>query len=183
MRIAVIGPSGSGKTLLSAQLAENLGLRHVEIDALHHGPNWEPCPREELRERVAAATESDGWVSDGAYHQTIGELVFERAEVVAWLDLPVRIVMWRLLRRTYLRKKHGTELWHGNREGPWRESIRFLMWPAFKRVFENRKRLPAVFARHPQLSVHRLRSDEAVRRFADSLQVSDAGSARPASPS
>jgi adenylate kinase family enzyme len=33
MRIAVIGPSGSGKTWLSAQLAETLGLRHVEIDA------------------------------------------------------------------------------------------------------------------------------------------------------
>ena len=36
------------------QLAENLGLRHIEIDALHHGPNWEPSSREELRERVAA---------------------------------------------------------------------------------------------------------------------------------
>jgi hypothetical protein len=76
-----------------------------------------------VRERVAAATEGDGWVSDGAYHQMIGELVFERVETVAWLDLPVRLVMWRLLRRTYLRRKHGTELWHGNREGPWRESV------------------------------------------------------------
>ena len=80
MRIAVIGPSGSGKTWFSSQLAENLGLRHIEIDALHHGPNWEPCSREELRERVAAATEGDGWVSDGTYHQMIGELVFERVE-------------------------------------------------------------------------------------------------------
>ena len=48
---------------------------------------------------------------------------------------------------------------------------RVLIWPAFKRGFENRRRLPAVFARHPQLSVHRLRSDEAVRGFAESLQV------------
>ena len=94
MRIAVIGPSGSGKTWLSSQLAENLGLRHIEIDALHHGPNWESCSREELRERVAAATDGDGWVSDGVYHQMIGELVFERVETVAWLDLPMRLVMW-----------------------------------------------------------------------------------------
>jgi adenylate kinase family enzyme len=183
MRIVVIGPSGSGKTWLSAQLADNLGLRHIEIDALHHGPNWQPCSREELRERVGAATEGDGWISDGAYHTMIGELVFERAETVAWLDLPVRLVMWRLLRRTYLRKKHRTELWHGNREGPWRESIRFLIWPAFKRSFENRRRLPSVFARHPQLTVHRLRSDEAVHRFAVSLGISDGDLARPASPS
>ena len=171
MRIAVIGPSGSGKTWLSSQLAENLGLRHIEIDALHHGPNWESCSREELRERVAAATDGDGWVSDGVYHQMIGELVFERVETVAWLDLPMRLVMWRLLLRTYRRKKHGTELWHGNREGPWRESVRYLIWPSLKRGFENRRRLPALFARHPHLSVHRLRSDEAVRCFAEALQA------------
>ena len=179
MRIAVIGPSGSGKTRLSSQLAENLGLRHIEIDALHHGPNWESCSPEELRERVAVATEGDGWVSDGAYHRMIGELVFERAETVAWLDLPIRLITWRLLRRTYLRKKHGTELWHGNREGPWRESLRYLIWPAVKRGFGNRRGLPALFARHPCLSVHRLRSDVAVRGFAEALRAERAGISAP----
>jgi len=169
MRIAVIGPSGSGKTWLSAQLAERLGLRHIEIDALHHGPGWAACGPEELRERVMVATEGDGWVSDGTYHQMIGEVVFERVETVAWLDLPVRLVTWRLLRRTHRRKKHGTELWHGNREGPWRESLRYLIWPSVKRGFENRRRLPPLFARHPGLSVHRLRSDKDVRDFAATL--------------
>jgi len=171
MRIAVIGPSGSGKTWLSAQLAERLGLRHIEIDALHHGPNWEACSPEELRERVAFATDGDGWISDGTYHQMIGELVFERVEIVAWLDLPIRLVTWRLLRRTYVRRKHGTELWHGNREGPWRESLRYLIWPSVKRGFENRKQLPALLARHSGISVHRLRSDEAVRSFAAGLRL------------
>ena len=171
MRIAVIGPSGSGKTWLSSKLAENLGLHHIEIDTLHHGPNWEPCSNDELRGRVAAATEGDGWVSDGTYHQMIGELVFERVETVAWLDLPIWLVMWRLLRRTYLRRKHGTELWHGNREGPWSESIRYLIWPSFKRGFENRRRLPGLFARHPHLVVHRLRSDEAINSNVEALRA------------
>ncbi len=171
MRIAVIGPSGSGKTWLSSQLASGLGLRHVEIDALHHGPNWEACSPDELRSRVAVATDGDGWVSDGTYHQMIGELVFERVETVAWLDLPVRLVMWRLLRRTYVRKRRRIELWHGNLEGPWRDSVRYLLWPAFKRSFENRRRLPALFARYPHVHVHRLRSDEAVRGFAETMQA------------
>jgi adenylate kinase family enzyme len=170
VRIAVIGPSGSGKTWLSERLARALGLRHIEIDALFHGPEWESASVDELCERVADATEGDGWISDGTYHQMIGELVFERVETVAWLDLPVRVVIWRLLRRTYVRKKHGTVLWHGNREGPWRESIRFLVWPAFKRAFENRRQLPALFARHPHIRVHRLRSDEAVRSFVDAMK-------------
>ncbi|MHB8470399.1 MAG: AAA family ATPase [Gaiellaceae bacterium] len=75
MRLAIIGPSGSGKTTLAVELAALLGVRHVEIDALHHGPNWESCGPDVLRERVAAATEGDGWISDGTYHTMIGDLV------------------------------------------------------------------------------------------------------------
>jgi adenylate kinase family enzyme len=174
MRIVVMGPSGSGKTWVSEQLARALGVPHVEIDALHHGPNWESCGPEVLRERVVAATQGDAWVADGAYHRMIGEVVFERADRVAWLDLPVPVVMSRLLRRTYRRKKHRIELWAGNREGPWRESIRYLIWPALTRAFENRRSLPALFAEHPHLQVHRLRSDRAVREFIDSVGTASA---------
>jgi adenylate kinase family enzyme len=168
-RIAVIGPSGSGKTRLAGELAARLHVPHIEIDALFHGPNWESVTLDVLRERVEQATSKGDWVSDGTYHQLIGELVLERAETIAWLDLPIRLVVWRLLRRTYVRKKHDVELWHGNREGPWLEILRYLVWPAFKRGFENRRRLPALFARHPHLRVYRLRSDRAVQAFVESL--------------
>jgi len=178
MRIAVIGPSGSGKTRLARELATALGIRHVEIDALHHGPNWESFGPDVLRERVAAATTGDGWVSDGTYHQMIGELVLERAETIAWLDLPARVVLWRLLRRTYVRKRDRTVLWHGNLEGPWREALRFLIWPALKRAFENRRKLPELFARHPHLRVYRLRSDRAVQGFVESFQTGAVKAAR-----
>jgi adenylate kinase family enzyme len=169
VRIAVIGPSGSGKTRLASELATRLGVPHIEIDALFHGPNWQSVELDVLRERVDGATSGDSWVSDGTYHQLIGELVLERAETIAWLDLPVRLVVWRLLRRTYVRKKHDVELWHGNREGPWLEILRYLAWPALKRGFGNRLKLPALFARHPHLRVYRLRSDRAVREFVGSL--------------
>jgi adenylate kinase family enzyme len=171
MRIAVIGPSGSGKTRLAGRLASALGVAHVEIDALHHGRDWESCPPDVLRERVAEATAGDEWVSDGTYHQMFGELVLERADTIAWLDLPARLVIWRLVRRTYVRKRNRTEVWHGNLEGPWRESLRFLIWPAFTRTFENRRKLPALFARHPQLRVYRLRSDRAVQWFLDAIEA------------
>ena len=82
----------------------------------------------------------------------------------------MRRVVWRLVRRTHARKKHGTELWHGNREGAWRESVRYLIWPAFTRGFENRRKLPALFARHPNVRVHRLRSERDVRSFVDEMQ-------------
>ena len=117
MRIAIIGPSGSGKTTLAAELARELGIPHVEIDAL--------SPRAELgvvRSRGAARSasprrrEGDGWVTDSTYHTMLGDLVSERADVLVWLDLPVPLVMWRLLRRTYVRNRDKVELWNGNVE-------------------------------------------------------------------
>ena len=172
-RVVVIGPSGSGKTRLSARLAGLLHVRHVEIDALWHGPNWESCGPEELHRRVSAATEGDDWVCDGTYHTVIGDLVLERAETVVWLDLPVARVMWRLLRRSWVRKRDNVELWHGNREEKWLNQVRWLFWPAFKRAFENRRELPARLGRHPQLQVHRLRSDAEVERFVQSIQPTE----------
>ena len=172
-RIVVIGPSGSGKTYLSSRLAELLGASHVEIDALWHGPNWENCGAEELHARVSAATAGDNWISDGTYHSIIGDLVLERAETVAWLDLPAGLVMWRLVRRSWVRKRAHVVLWNGNVEDAWLNQIRWLIWPAFKRVFENRRDLPARLALHPQLQVHRLRSDEDVEAFVQSIQPTE----------
>jgi adenylate kinase family enzyme len=172
-RVAVIGPGGSGKTHLSVRLAELLDARHVEIDALWHGPNWESCGAEELRRRVSAATEGDDWVSDGTYFAIIGDLVLGRAETVVWLDLPVSLVMWRLLRRSWVRRRDHVVLWHGNVEDRWLNQIRWLFWPSFKRAFENRRRLPAHLARHPQLQVHRLRSDADVEAFVQSIQATE----------
>jgi adenylate kinase family enzyme len=168
MRIAITGPSGSGKTTLAAELARVRGLRHVEIDALHHGPNWESCGADVLRERVIAATEGDDWVTDSTYHSMLGSLVPDRADVVVWLDLPVPLVMWRLLKRTHVRNRDKTELWNGNVEPGWRESLGFLIWPAFRRAFANRRDFPKRFARR---NVLRLRSDAEVRAFVQSIQA------------
>jgi hypothetical protein len=77
--------------------------------------------------------------------------------------------MWRLVRRSYARRRDDLELWGRNRELGWRDSFRYLIWPAFKRAFENRRKLPPLFARHPQVEVHRLRSDRQVRAFLASL--------------
>jgi adenylate kinase family enzyme len=171
VRIAISGPSGSGKTTLAAELAAKLGIRHIEIDALHHGPNWESCGEEVLRERVAAETESDGWVTDSTYRSMLGDLVYERADTFVWLDLPTALVMWRLLRRSYVRKRDRVELWNGNLEPGWIDQIRWLIWPALKRCFENRHDYPVRLKRYPHLDVHRLRSDDEVRGFVQSIQA------------
>ncbi len=119
----MVGTSGSGKSTLARELAEILGVPHLELDAVHHQPGWAPLPTDEFRRIVAARAAAGGWVIDGNYGR-VRDLVWARADTVVWLDLPKRTVMrqvvWRTLRRVALRR----ELWNGNRER-WRN---FLTW-------------------------------------------------------
>lgn len=91
--------SGCGKSTTGHALAERMNVPYYELDALHHGPDREPCPADELRARVEPIVRGESWVVDGTYRGKIGDLVPE-ADLVVWLDLPVRVWLPRLVRRT-----------------------------------------------------------------------------------
>jgi len=114
-RISVVGTAGSGKSTLASELADLLQVPHLELDSVYHQAEWTPLPRDEFRARVERFVAQDGWVADGNY-STVRDLVWRRADTVAWLDLPRHLVMRRLLRRTLSRVMTRQELWNGNRE-------------------------------------------------------------------
>lgn len=124
----MIGTSGSGKTTVARELAGRLGVPHVELDALHHGPDWYQPSAGEFRATVESALAPlAGWVVDGNYMRKLGTYVLERADTVVWLDLPLSTCLGRLWRRTSTRIRDGVELWNGNRES-WRGAL--LGWDA-----------------------------------------------------
>jgi adenylate kinase family enzyme len=49
---------------------------------------------------VSRTLAQDGWVCDGNYRGRLGSYTLERADLVVWLDLPLRIVLARVVRRT-----------------------------------------------------------------------------------
>jgi energy-coupling factor transporter ATP-binding protein EcfA2 len=115
-RIVVVGPSGSGKSRLAEQLADLLGVPHIELDALMHGPNFEPRPT--FAADVDRATSAPGWVVDGNYAD-VRDLVWRRSDMVVWVDLPRLVTEWQVVARTIRRWVRREELWNGNREpGP-----------------------------------------------------------------
>ncbi len=115
-KIAVIASaSGNGKTTLGREVARRLGVPFVELDALVHGPGWVETPDDELRAKVEPIVRSDGWVIDGTYQHKLGELVLRAADVVVWLDLPMRVWLPRLVRRTLRRIRGRERLWNENR--------------------------------------------------------------------
>ena len=115
-RIAVVGNSGSGKTTLAGQIAGRLGIDHIELDSIHHREGWTPIDRDQMRDIVASHISRDSWVIDGNYRSLVQDLVLARADTVVWLDLPRRVVMPRVIRRTLGRMLLRRELWNGNRE-------------------------------------------------------------------
>ncbi len=113
-RIRVVGNSGTGKTTLARAAAARLGVPHVELDDVFWGPDWTKRDPDEARADLAART-AGGWVADGNWNSTRGELL-DDADTVVWLDYPRRVVMWRVVTRTLRRGLRREELWHGNRE-------------------------------------------------------------------
>jgi hypothetical protein len=88
----------------------------VELDAWVHGPGWSEITDDALRARVESLFAGDGWVIDGTYMRKLGDLVLVAADEIVWLDLPARVWLPRLLRRTLRRLVRREELWNGNRE-------------------------------------------------------------------
>ncbi len=167
-RIVVVGTTGSGKTRLAHVLARRLDIRHVELDALHWGPNWTEVPDATFRERTARAVAGDACVVDGNYH-AVRDLVWPRAEMVVWLDYSFPRVMWRLLRRTIWRLVTREQLWNDNRERL-REQLfsrRSLFLWALRTYGRRRREYAALFElpEHAHLHVVRLRSPRATREW------------------
>jgi len=164
-RVSVItSASGNGGTTFARALAERLRVPFVELDALNHGPGWVEATPEELHARVAPIVATDGWVIDGSYRGKLGDLVLDRTDVVVWLDLPVRVWLPRLLRRTFGRIVRKEELWRGNREtlrGTFVGRDALIPWSL--RHYRRRRRLyPEVLGR---FNLVRLRTSADVERF------------------
>lgn len=172
-RVLVVGTTGSGKTTVAAAIAEYLAAPHVELDSLHWKPGWVEADTEEFRRRALAATTSERWVVCGNYWSKLDDVLWSRADTVVWLDLPVPILLWRLVRRTVRRSLRRTELWGTNRErisSLWhRDSL--LLW-AVKSQPKNRARYRAAMTdpRWHHISFVRLRSQRVVRKWLCELQ-------------
>jgi hypothetical protein len=104
-----------------------------------------------------------GWVVDGGYYGKLGDLVLERAELVVWLDPPLRTILRRLWVRTLDRIRTGDELWGGNRE-TWRGAFlsrnSLFVW-ALKTHVGRRRRYEERLARYEMVRLRSARETDA----------------------
>ena len=173
-RINVVGTTGSGKTALARRISQRLGIRHVELDAIRHGPNWTETPDDLFRERVSLALSGDAWVTCGNY-SVARDVAWPRAQMIVWLDYPLRTAMRRLFWRTLRRCFTQEELWNGNRES-FRKAFlskeSLFLW--LLQTYWRRKREYPVLLKRPEyvhLDVVQLGSPRETERWLDGLKT------------
>ncbi|WP_409482910.1 AAA family ATPase [Arsenicicoccus dermatophilus] len=164
-RITVAGTSGAGKTTTAARVGAVLGIRHVETDALHHGPGWVPRPEflDDVRDLVAG----EDWVCEWQYARA-RPLILARADLMVWVDPPVVVTMAQVVWRTLRRRVTRQVLWNGNVEPPLRSVLHdpdhVVRW-----AWRTRRRAARQVAQarrdRPDLVVVRLRSRRARARW------------------
>lgn len=168
-RVIVAGLSGSGKTTFAGQLARRLAVPHTELDAIHHGPGWQPRPG--FLDEVAALASDNAWVTEWQYREARPVLA-ARAELLVWLDLPFMVSLSRVVRRTLRRRIRREVLWNGNLEPPLRtilsdpeHVVRYMVSTRHKYD----ELVPAALASYPHLIGVRLRSSRDAERWLEHL--------------
>ena len=115
-KILVVGTSGSGKSILAKNVSNILGIKDIELDALFLKENWQESSNTDFREKILQSIKgTSGYVINGNYNK-VKDLTWGNADTVIWLDYSRFIVMWRVIKRTFIRIITQEELWSGNKE-------------------------------------------------------------------
>lgn len=165
-RISIIGTSGAGKTTVAAMAARRLGIPHLELDALRHGPGWVETPDPEFRQQVSDFVSRPSWIVDGNY-AVVRDLVWGRATQVVWIDPPHPVIMAQVVWRSASRAVTGQELWNGNREEirSWLDPGHPIRW-----AFSTHRQRQRDFLALMDSRWLRLRSRGQIAAWLDSLQ-------------
>lgn len=174
-RIAVVGAVGAGKTALAQVLAARLHVPHVELDALRFGPDWRERPPAERARQASGMLAMPHWVVDGN-DEALRDVVWLSADVLVWLDYPLRTSLSRLLRRTWVRLRSKHRLPGGASE-QWRRTLgpRSVIWWAIRSHRRRRAELQSLLRlpRYGQLRVVRLTEpaghDDVLARVMDAV--------------
>lgn len=180
-RIHVVGNTSAGKSTLASQLAETLGVDFVELDALNWLPGWvglNATDPTEFERRIAEATSGDGWVVAGSYSSFSENVFWDRLETVIWLDLPLPLVLYRVVTRSWRRWRSRELLWGTNYErffpqlAVWRKQDS-LVWWAITQQQRKRRAMLAKMAdpRWAHIRFVRLTSTREIQAFRRAIEA------------
>lgn len=97
-RIMIVGQPGSGKSTLAQALGRRTGLPVIHIDKIHWQPGWVERSKAEKTRLCREAEAGLRWIFEGG-HSVTWPSRLARADTLIWLDRPVGLRLWRVVRR------------------------------------------------------------------------------------
>jgi len=166
-RVMIIGQPGSGKSTLARQIGEITHLPVVHIDRIHWQPGWVERPRAEKTALCAEVHARETWIFEGGHSATWAERL-ERADTLIWLDFPLWLRAWRVIKRTL--RHHGQSRPDLPEDCPERFDWEFTQW-IWNTRHSGRANAQRLFDSAPsEKDTYRLSSPRAVRGFLDGLR-------------
>ncbi|MGW6244364.1 adenylate kinase [Streptomyces roseolus] len=137
-----------------------MGVGHTDLDEILF-TDAGALPLGEFRAAAAEITGRESWVVEGNFSK-LADVVWHRADVLVWLDLPLRLVVWRITVRS-LRQLAGLDASAQAKRLTWSRAFfgrRSLLRTAVRKYRHNRPRYVRQVAETAALGVRvvRLRS-------------------------
>lgn len=155
-KIVVTGTSGCGKTTLGKHLSEHLGAKLVDLDEFYWLPGWKKRDDEEFFSQIKRELTANKWVVCGNYSRGRDE-IWPQADMIIWLDLSLRVCLWRALKRSFDRLLRKQVCCNGNYETFVRligkESILLWIW----NTHSKRKKAYSAYFANPTANRHLIR--------------------------
>lgn len=165
-KIMVIGSCGAGKSTLSKQIGQAKNLPVIHLDQLHWKPNWVESTKEEFAAKQRTALAIEKWVADGNYGGTM-DIRLERADTIVWLDLPVSICFYRVLKRIV--KNYGKTRSDMTNGCPERFNLEFLHYVLTFPFHARRRLVKKLEKKRDGQVVFHLKDRKEVREFLEEL--------------
>ncbi|MEM9630034.1 MAG: DNA topology modulation protein FlaR [Pseudomonadota bacterium] len=168
-RVMIVGGPGSGKSTLARRLGERTGLPVYYMDHIHWLPGWIERSREEKDALTHQVHMKSEWIFEGGHSSTYAERV-DRADTFIWLDVPVWLRIFRVLKRSLqYYGKSRPDLPEGCPERFNGQTVEFVQFIWRTRHSAREKLLKIYAAPPPHLNVLKLSNLKETRAFLDGL--------------
>jgi adenylate kinase family enzyme len=95
VRIHIVGAPSAGKSTLGRHLADQVGCPHYDLDQIAFvDDHWTLRPMAERLALVQEIVDEPAWIVEGG-HLGWTEPLLAAADVIVWLDPPLRVLLYR----------------------------------------------------------------------------------------
>lgn len=115
-KIVIVGVSASGKSTFSKKLANILDIPVTFMDSIMWKPGWVYAGDEFIIEKLRDVSGNSDWIIEGYIKTEARKFLFEKADLIIYLDYPRYIPAWRYIKRFLMHRKNARPELEGSPE-------------------------------------------------------------------